>query len=298
MQQIKTPVSKVKMILMWLFFVGFSVACIAFVLWRHRNGPGPAEPEPGYAHAFVLLFVGGFLFVAGAVSYLILLTTNCFLFNFSKPVWDEVKGRMFLANIVVLTGFALGLGFITSPIAGPLLVAAGISQQTAFVLPVLAMVMILQIARIFILLWAPLERQLISKRLQARGITPAQLQSAFLVGISNPERSSFKKFSQVEEDIGAIWVGPEQLVYYGDTEDFAVTRGQLLQTERKADTGGTTLLGGITHLILHVQQSDGSERQIRFHTEGHWTMGAKGKAMDELEQAILNWHSSNLPTTN
>jgi hypothetical protein len=49
------------------------------------------------------------------------------------------------------------------------------------------------------------------------------------------------------------------------------------------------MLGGVTHIILHVTLPDGSERQIRLHTEGHWTMGAKGRAMDELEERILEW---------
>jgi hypothetical protein len=64
----------------------------------------------------------------------------------------------------------------------------------------------------------------------------------------------------------------------------------LIPLERKADAGGTTLLGGVTHVILHVRLPDGSERQLRFHTEGCWTMAAKGRAMDELEQRIVQWH--------
>jgi len=41
-----------------------------------------------------------------------------------------------------------------------------------------------------------------------------------------------------------LWIGPEQLVYYGDSGDFAVTREQLAQIERKADSGGTSMLAG------------------------------------------------------
>jgi hypothetical protein len=42
--------------------------------------------------------------------------------------------------------------------------------------------------------------------------------------------------------------------------------------------------------ILHVKLADGSVRQIRLHTEGHWTMGRKRKAMDALADAIARWH--------
>jgi len=50
------------------------------------------------------------------------------------------------------------------------------------------------------------------------------------------------------------------------------------------------MLGGVTHVILHVKLPDASERQLRVHTEGCWTMGAKGRATDELEQRIAQWH--------
>ncbi len=81
-------------------------------------------------------------------------------------------------------------------------------------------------------------------------------------------RSSFKKLTMVEEDIGALWVGPEQLVYWGDNDQFGITRDQLTEIERKADVGGTSMLGGITHLILHVRLPDGSERQVRSTPRG------------------------------
>ena len=289
MQQTKTPVSKVKMALMWVIFVGLTVGWIVFLLSRHRDTPASARPAPDIVQFIISVVTGGF-FVAGVGSYFILLFTNCFTFNFQHPVWIGVKGKLYLANIVVLTGIALGLGFGLTPVLSPLLAALGLSGQMAFLVPVMAMVVIFQIVRVFILIWAPLEKRLITRRLQARGITPAQLQTALMVGISNPLRSSFKKLTMVEEDIGALWVGPEQLVYWGDNDQFGITRDQLTQIERKADVGGTSMLGGITHLILHVRLPDGSERQVRFHTEGLWTMSGKGKAMDALEQRIVQWH--------
>jgi len=55
------------------------------------------------------------------------------------------------------------------------------------------------------------------------------------------------------------------------------------------------MLGGITHLILHVREANGGERQIRFHMEGQWTMGGKGRAMDALEERIVEWHAGTVP---
>ena len=286
MQQAKKPLSKAKMALMWLVFVGVTVGWIAFLLWQDRDRAPSAEPPPGLVHFIIMLIIGGFFLAGGIAGYAIFLATNCFTFNFQRPVWGDVKGKLYVANIVVLTGISLGLGFGLTPLVSPVLARLGLSGQMAFLIPVLAMLVILQIARVFVLIWAPLEKSLIARRLQARGITPAQLQTATLVGISNPLRSSFKKLTQVEEDIGALWVSPERLVYWGDNEQFTITRDQMIQIERKADAGGTTMLGGITHLILHIRLPDGQERQIRLHTEGHWTMSGKGRAMDALEQKI------------
>ena len=295
MQTTKRPVSRVRMALTWLIFVGVTVAWIAFLIWRRQNSPAPAETPPPFAAAIISLVAGGFFFVAGAASYAILLATDCFTFNFKTPVWSGFKARLYFANIVVMTGFALGIGFGITPLVSPLLMDFGVSAQMAFFVPVMAMVVVLQIVRVFLLIWAPVEPRLITKRLLACGLTPAQLQTALPVGISNPLNSSFKKMSRVEEDIGALWIGPEQLVYYGDSGDFAVTREQLAQIERKADSGGTSMLGGITHLILHVREANGGERQIRFHMEGQWTMGGKGRAMDALEERIVEWHAGTVP---
>ena len=290
MQRTRKPVSKLKMLLMWGIFLGFTIGWIAFLLWQRRDRPAVAEPPTDVVHTMVMVVLGGFFLAGGVAGYLVLLATNCFTMKFDRPVWSGVKDRLYLANVVVLTGAALGLGFGLTPWLSPLLTGFGLTGELAMFLPVMALVVALQIVRIFVLIWAPMERRLIARRLQARGITPAQLQGASLVGISNPLRSSFKKFSQVEEDVGALWVGPEQLIYWGDNDQFAVRREQLTQIERKADAGGTTMLVGVTHIILHVQQPDGSERQIRLHTEGHWTMSGKGRAMDALEERIVAWH--------
>jgi hypothetical protein len=147
-----------------------------------------------------------------------------------------------------------------------------------------------QLVQLWVLIWSPLEKRIITQRLAALGITPAQLQSAALVGLSNPASGLAKRFAAIEEDMGALWVGPDRLIYRGDNEQFDITREQLVQMERKADNRSTSVLGGIAHIILHVKLADGSVRQIRLHTEGHWTMGQKRKAMDALADAIVRWH--------
>jgi hypothetical protein len=91
--------------------------------------------------------------------------------------------------------------------------------------------------------------------------------------------------------MGALWVGPEQLIYWGDGEQFGIRREQIVAIERKADNRSTTMLAGITHVILHVKLPDGSVRKIRLHVEGLVTMGQKRRTMDALAEAINHWHS-------
>jgi hypothetical protein len=269
------------------------LAVLAF--WgNHHPAPEeqPAEQPVGViAHSIFFLFVGGFFLVLGVMSYLAVIFTGCFTFNYSQPVWGAVKARKFFANIVVMVLVALGAGFMLAAFLGPVLTLSGLDPGMASMLPVMAMVVGVQIVQLWVLVWSPLEKHIILKRLAAQGIAPAQLQSAALVGLSNPASGLAKRFAAIEEDMGALWVEPALLMYRGDSEQFDLTRDQLAQMERKADNRSTSVLGGIAHVILHVRLSDGSIRQIRLHTEGQWTMGGKRKAMDALAEAIARWQA-------
>jgi hypothetical protein len=150
-------------------------------------------------------------------------------------------------------------------------------------------------AQVWVLAWAPVEKQVIIKRLVAQGITTPQVQSGILVGISNPASGFGTRFAAVEEDIGVLWVGPDQLVYCGDGERFAATREQVLQIERRTDNRGQTVLGGVRHVILHIAQPGGGERQVRLHVEGLWTLGQKRRVMDHLAEQIEAWHAHPAP---
>lgn len=241
-----------------------------------------------------MVFGGIFFLGAGAAAYAAAIYTNCLTFDFSRPVWNELKVKIYFANIIAPLGFGLGMGFLLSAFLSPALVAAGVDRGFANIGPVLGTLFVLQIAQLWILIWGPLEKRIIFKRVVALGVTPQQLPGAFLVGLSDPAKSSFKKFGLVEEDMGALWVGPEQLVYWGDGEQFGLSREQVTQIERRGDSGSTSMLGGIPHVILHVKQPEGSIRQIRFHNEGLLTMGRKRIAMEQLAQAIAQWHGNGI----
>jgi hypothetical protein len=282
---------------MWIILAGNAVFWCGFWVWHHRSDASTPVDEPGMAlfRAIGMVIIGALFLGAGALSYVGVLLSNCLTFNFNEPMWRGFKPRLFLANIVVPLPVALGIGFIISAFATPILLGFGIAPGVSGLLPVLGTVALLQISQMWIQVWAPLERRLIQKRLNALGLSDAQLQSAILVGLSDPRRSSFKKFGGIEEDVGALWLAPQQLVYYGDVEQFSITREQLAQIERRSDAGSATILSGLAHIILHVKGADGSERQIRLHIEGVSTQGKKRKVMDELADAIARWHTNAAP---
>jgi hypothetical protein len=300
MQQTSKPVSKLKVVLLWLGLIGNLFFWLGFWAWRHRNDPSaPADPEAASEsfRSVVLIFMGCFFLVGGIVSYFIVVTTTCLTFNFNRPVFHSYKGKLYLAKIAVPTLISLGVGLFLCVLLDPLLRSLGLKGQITFLLPLFLALIPLQIAQMWVNIWVPVLKKLIAKRLVARGILPAQLQSAILLGISDPTRSSFKKMTLVEDDIGAIWIAGEQMIYWGDEDQFAVNRAQLVQLERRADAGSTSMLAGTAHVILHVARPDGNVRQIRLHTEGYWTLGRNRKAMDDLAAAITTWYDAARPVT-
>jgi hypothetical protein len=289
------PVSKLRIALMWLFLVANIVFWICLFFWIRSRHTTSEESSPGLVDSVFRFVIGGFFVVAGAVSYAVVLLTNCFTFNFNRPVWHTLKPKLYLANILVPLMPAVGLGFAFSGMLGPFLVGIGVQPRLAGFLPFMAVIAILLTVQVWVLFWAPLERQVITRRLLAQGITPAQIQIGILLGLSNPASGFTRRFAAVEEDLGMLWVGPEQLLYWGDTERFGVTREELLQIEQRADNRSATVLGGVRHIILHLALPGGGERQLRLHVEGLWTLGQKRRVMDRLAEQIHTWHSHSTP---
>jgi len=275
--------------------VAFSVCVVVAAFWwtRHHLAAGESAAAPGGGVAFSAgsLRLGGFFLGSGLLFYLVAIVTGCFSFSFKRPVWKAAKVKLYFANIVLIVLLGLGLGFLCAAFGGPVLLRLGLDVQTARLLPVMFMIVVVQMVLLWVLLWSPLEKRIIRKRLRTAGVSRAEVHSAMLVGLSNPGSGFAKRFGMIEEDLGGLWLTPELLIYRGDGEQFGITRGQLVQMERRADHRSTSVLGGIAHVILHVSLPDGSVRPIRLHTEGHWTMGRKRAAMEALAGAIAKWHA-------
>lgn len=298
MRQTTKPVSKSKVLLLWLLLICNLVFWVGLVTWYHLNDASPApsqEPSEKIFRLIFMLTIAGFCLVAGTVAYTVVIFSNCFTLNFRQPVFSAFKGKLYLAKIVVPIPLVVGLSLILALFLEPLTRRLGLSGQVAFLVPLFAAIIFTQVAQVWIDIWMPVTKRLIAKRLVAQGILPAQLQDAVLVGISDPLRSSFKKLTLVEDDIGALWIGGAQLIYRGDTDQFAIAPQDILQLERRGDAGSTSMLSGTSHVILHVRLPEGSTRQILFHTEGKWTLGRERRAMDDLHAAITDWHVTAQP---
>jgi len=280
---------------MWLLLTVVILVSVAIGFWCARGRAPAEESSPNLLRTVIMLIFGCMFVVAGVGAYLAVVFTTCFTFNFSRPVWTDLKGKLFVANIFVPMLLAIGAGLAVSGILSPILTGAGLDGSMATVLPVMAAIVGLQFIQLWVLVWAPVEKRFITKRLLAQGILPEQMQNGILVGISNPASGYAKRFGMIEEDVGMLWVSPDRLVFWGDAEQFSLTREQVVQIERKADKRSTTMLWGLQHTILHVQMAAGAERQIRLHAEGLWTMGQKRRVMAHLAASVENWKSSVAP---
>lgn len=290
-------VSKARVALTWLMMIVAILGITTFFFIRGHGLTAPPADEtdseassPGpLFHAIFFLFAGTFVLVAGIAGYFIVLFTCALTFSFNRPQWNAVKTKQYFLNIAVTVALGLGLGLIVSAVATPLLQGLGVARAQANLGPVLGMLIIMQFLQLWVLIWSPLERRFIHKRLAAQGITAEQLAGTTLIGLSNPASGLAKRFGAIEEDMGALWITPDRLAFRGDVEQFDLTREQVVEIERRADNRSVTVLAGIAHVVLHVQLPDGNLRQIRLHTEGIWTLGQKGKAMNALAEAIEQW---------
>src|SRR4051812_12934504 len=179
MQQTTRPVSKLKVVLLWTILIGNLVFWSAFWLLRNRNEPAPVEQEPG-AQVFLSMFllVTAALFIAASVgSYFLVYATHCLTFNFNRPFLPAYKGKLYLAKIIVPTLAAIGAGFVLQVFLSPLLKSFGVDGQMTFMLPLFLAIIPMQIVLMWINIWMPVTKKLITRRLAARGIGPAQVQS-------------------------------------------------------------------------------------------------------------------------
>src|SRR5207244_4299659 len=125
--------------------------------------------------------------------------------DFQHPFFRSFKARLWLANLVVSLLIQVGFGLIVAPFLHGFLITLLPQPMVlagAFFAPFIAT----QFVLIWVTIWAPLEKHVIDRRMRALGISPEHLAAGCRVGISDPDKNSFKKLSLVEEDIGMMWL--------------------------------------------------------------------------------------------
>lgn len=263
-------------------------------LWlAHRLGGTPqAAPPPAglvaVAHAMVLFVAGVVAIGLGLGAYFVVLHTVCFTSDFHRPVFRGLKGKLYVSNIVVQLLFAIGVGALLSALLSPLLSSIALPGAVVTIGPFLVGVVGVQLLMIWIQIWAPLERRLIEERLAALGVTPDRMATGLPVGVSDPSKSSLKKLTLVEDDVGLLWLDEDALRYVGDERRLELSTAAVRGIDQKADAGSAAALGGVVNPVLSYEV-DGAVRQVRFHPEGHWTLSAAARACDELAAALSGW---------
>jgi hypothetical protein len=156
-----------------------------------------------------------------------------------------------------------------------------------------ALIAALVILNFFVLrvnIWAPNETGLPRHRLLALGVTEAQLARGTYVGISDPSSNSLKTTKgMLEDDVGMLWLEHDRLVYRGDEASFDVPRERLLEVERLVVKKSASAYAGNRHIVLRFQQENGTERRVRLHVEGAWTMGRLVKVTNALADRLNAW---------
>ena len=155
----------------------------------------------------------------------------------------------------------------------------------------MAVAILYSLSQAWFSVWAPLEKSMVKKRLAVLGVPAAWIKRGIPMGISNPAKSSYKKLTLVEEDIGMLWVMSKSIRYVGDSERFTIRPGELFEIQRAADPGSVSCLGGAVPVIIGFLQNNGSERRVRLHPQGHWTTKRAAQALDDLEQTLIAWQS-------
>jgi hypothetical protein len=286
--------SPIKWVLGLASFVVVIVGSIMFGHWvsGSRVSAAPAVPTTSPILYIIFAVLGVVTIFLGLAAYAIVYFTHGFTFNFDRPYYRGFARRMWFVNLIV--GFLLqaGVAFMLFPVVArvlsPILPSAALFPVSYFGPFVLA-----QLVMIWFLLWSPVERAAIRRRMGGLGIVPEQMRDALPVGISDPAKNSLKKLAGIEEDVGMLWLSPDNLIYRGDQNWLSIPRDALLEIERKADAGATSSYFGAVHVILRYRDDGaGEEKRVRLHPQGNWTMTGHAHALNDLAERLESWRIS------
>ncbi len=295
-EQTAKKMSPIKRIAIIAFLIIWPVAIAVFFYWLtiSRNPPAeaPQNAPETLTMSLVFLFLGILSLVATVAAYFIAFATQCFTFNYNKPIWKALRVRFYIANIIIPVFAGLTLGLCSAAFLTPILTSTGLSFAVAFAIPCLGMFMVSQFILSYVSIWTPIQKNAVKKRMAAFGISIENMQWGIHMGISDPAKSSLKKLTTIEEDIGMLWIKPDLIVYRGDADGFIIRRGLLAQIERLTDSGSIAALTGALNVVIRFRNQDGTERRVRLHPQDCWTLRQVATKSNDLADQITTWHDN------
>lgn len=293
-----------KLLFGWALLGGVIAVSIVFGFMMPRllfgGRPETVQPTPGGIEAIIgpliiFFILGNLALVAGIIGYILVYVTDCFILDFRQPFWNKFSNVNFrFANIVVPLLIMLGIGGWVCIFVAPVLAIFGASKNVALLVPFFGTLVTLQFITAWVLIWDPVIYKMIKKRLLALGVTEEQFSQGMVVGISNPEQTSFRlKGSFVEEDVGMMWINNDDICYTGDTQEILIPKSGVTRIERAVDKGSIAAYAGAVNVIIHWKVAEGDEQNLRIHpNEKYWTLGRLVKAQDQLAEQLTEWKDS------
>jgi len=237
----------------------------------------------------VLAWLSVGVLLVGVALYALVVATRLFIFDFRRPVWSNFKTRLFIANILVPMPVMLGICGWVATVGSPQLIRLGMATETALLVLFFVPFVLLQLLSTWLSIWTPLMIRLVRSRLQALGVEPASIEQGIFLGISDPAKKSSRKLGLIEDDVGMLWIAPDELVYQGDNDAFRVRREQCVSIERVADAGSVSAYFGNVHIILTFARDGAPSRRVRLHPESTFTMTGTARASDRLANELEQW---------
>ena len=294
-EQTAKKMSPIKRIVIFALFIIWTSGIAVFFYWLAVSQTPPPDPRQTAPETINMvldfLFLGILSLAAAATAYFITFATQCFTFNYNKPIWKALRVRFYIANIIILVFTVLALGLCSAAVLTPILTAAGLSFAIALGIPFLGMFVISHLVLLYVSIWTPIQKAAVKKRMAAFGISQQNMQWGIHIGISDPAKSSLKKLI-IEEDIGMLWIKPDMIVYRGDADGFIVRRGLLAQIERLTDSNSPAALVGEVNVVIRFRNQDGTERRVRLHPQDCWTLRQAATRSNELADQLTTWQNN------
>jgi hypothetical protein len=267
--------------------LGVIIVCGSLGLMM-RSEPVPEADAPSLLSSVAYLLFAAAAAVLGLAVYGVAFATRCLTFRLDRPFFPAYRWKAWVFKLAYELLLQVAFAFACAPTVFALLYGRLPGQVVALV-GLGAPFVLAQFVMTWLTTTGPIDRAVIARRMAALGFGPDRLPGGLPMGVSNPDRSSFKKFPLIEEDLGMLWLTSTHLSFRGDATAWDFPRADVLAVERKADAGATSSYFGAVQVILRVRQSDGVERRVRLHPQGGFTQSAHAAALNTLADRLESW---------